>query len=100
MPNSAAQSTALATLVSVRRRPGLKFMPRVRPGRPRDRLSTLALRPLSRTELVEIWMTVDAAIWVGNANVSAGEDKHGFSARWEGPASSSSKRTMAAREQG
>jgi hypothetical protein len=29
------------------------------------------LRPLGRTELVEVRMTVDAAIWVRNADVSA-----------------------------
>jgi hypothetical protein len=37
-----------------------------------SRLSTLgALRPLSGMELVEFGMTVDAAIWVRDANVSA-----------------------------
>jgi hypothetical protein len=30
-----------------------------------------ALRPLGRTELVEVRMTVDAAIWVRNADVLA-----------------------------
>ena len=56
---------------------GLGFMSRVRSGRPRERQGAPrlfdlgALRPFSRTELVEFRMTVDAAIWVGNGDVSA-----------------------------